>query len=64
MSTTTPALLHDSHLTTTLSPLEQEVLDEYARLLGNMNTVRFFFSLSTSPPLWQIQHLYMGISLS
>ena len=22
-----------------LSPLEQEVLDEYARLLGNMNTV-------------------------
>lgn len=24
----------------TLSPLEQEVLDEYARLLGNLNTVR------------------------
>lgn len=23
-----------------LSPLEQEVLDEYARLLGNLNTVR------------------------
>jgi hypothetical protein len=24
----------------TLTPLEQEVLDEYARLLGNLNTVR------------------------
>jgi DASH complex subunit DAD3 len=24
----------------TLSPLEQEVLDEYARLLGNLNNVR------------------------
>jgi translation initiation factor 2 beta subunit (eIF-2beta)/eIF-5 len=23
----------------TLSPLEQEILDEYARLLGNMNNV-------------------------
>lgn len=29
-----------------LSPLEQEVLDEYARLLGNLNDVRFPFSLS------------------
>lgn len=26
----------------TLSPLEQEVLDEYARLLGNMNNVRTY----------------------
>lgn len=26
----------------TLSPLEQDVLDEYARLLGNMNDVSFF----------------------
>ena len=25
----------------TLSPLEQEVLDEYARLLGNLNNVGF-----------------------
>jgi hypothetical protein len=25
-----------------LSPLEQEVLDEYARLLGNLNHVRLF----------------------
>jgi DASH complex subunit DAD3 len=24
----------------TLTPLEQEVLDEYARLLGNLNNVR------------------------
>lgn len=24
----------------TLSPLEQEILDEYARLLGNLNNVR------------------------
>ena len=31
----------------TLSPLEQEVLDEYARLLGNLNNVR---SLSTYIP--------------
>lgn len=29
-----------------LSPLEQEVLDEYARLLGNLNTVRLLLSLS------------------
>jgi hypothetical protein len=29
-----------SNLDETLSPLEQEVLDEYARLLGNMNNVR------------------------
>jgi DASH complex subunit DAD3 len=29
-------LLHGDE---TLSPLEQEVLDEYARLLGNLNTV-------------------------
>lgn len=32
---TTPADDDDS-----LSPLEQEVLDEYARLLGNLNAVR------------------------
>ena len=29
-----------------LSPLEQEVLDEYARLLGNLNNVGLSFSLS------------------
>jgi DASH complex subunit DAD3 len=29
-----------------LSPLEQEVLDEYARLLGNLNDVRFL-----TPPI-------------
>jgi hypothetical protein len=29
----------------TLSPLEQEVLDEYARLLGNLNTVRLCLRL-------------------
>lgn len=28
-----------------LSPLEQEVLDEYARLLGNLNNVRWHTSL-------------------
>lgn len=25
-----------------LSPLEQEVLDEYAKLVGNLDSVRFF----------------------
>ncbi|KAK2792759.1 hypothetical protein FQN52_002821 [Onygenales sp. PD_12] len=34
--TTTNPLLRENPL---LTPLEQEVLDEYARLLGNMNTV-------------------------
>lgn len=34
-----------------LSPLEQEVLDEYARLLENMNTVRPLSSLSLFSPL-------------
>ena len=34
-----------------LSPLEQEVLDEYARLLGNLNNVRISFpSFSLSVP--------------
>lgn len=44
---------HDLHASTTshrgdfedeesLTPLEQEVLDEYARLLGNLNDVRSF----------------------
>lgn len=33
-------LLHGDE---TLSPLEQEVLDEYARLLGNLNTVRLHY---------------------
>lgn len=28
-----------------LTPLEQEVLDEYARLLGNLNNVRLLSSL-------------------
>ncbi|KAF1989276.1 DASH complex, subunit Dad3, partial [Aulographum hederae CBS 113979] len=34
----------------TLSPLEQEVLEEYARLLGNMNELSAqLASLSTTP---------------
>jgi DASH complex subunit DAD3 len=32
-----------------LTPLEQEVLDEYARLLENLNTVRLSFLLFLSP---------------
>jgi hypothetical protein len=47
-NTTTMASENELHLSTsrgsdtseTLSPLEQEVLDEYARLLGNLNDVR------------------------
>ena len=35
----------------TLSPLEQEVLDEYARLLGNLNHVCTSLFTHTSPPL-------------
>jgi DASH complex subunit DAD3 len=31
----------------TLSPLEQEVLDEYARLLGNLSNVRHTSPLPT-----------------
>jgi DASH complex subunit DAD3 len=31
-----------------LSPLEQEVLDEYARLLGNLNNVRLPYNLNIS----------------
>jgi DASH complex subunit DAD3 len=34
------ALPNDDDGAETLSPLEQEVLDEYARLLGNLNNVR------------------------
>lgn len=34
-----------------LTPLEQEVLDEYARLLGNMNNVRAPHNLCTSGSL-------------
>jgi outer membrane protein OmpA-like peptidoglycan-associated protein len=33
----------------TLTPLEQEVLDEYARLLENLNTVRFIHSFLFFP---------------
>lgn len=32
-----------------LSPLEQEVLDEYARLVGNLDGVSLLFMLSISP---------------
>jgi hypothetical protein len=40
MSTTQPVSSLDGEPThETLSPLEQEILDEYARLLGNMNKV-------------------------
>lgn len=34
----------------TLSPLEQEVLDEYARLLENLNNVRSSLHLSSPSP--------------
>jgi DASH complex subunit DAD3 len=37
-----------------LTPLEQEVLDEYARLLGNLNTVR-------SPPNVPYKHYLVCI---
>jgi DASH complex subunit DAD3 len=33
----------------TLSPLEQEVLDDYARLLGNLNNVRLQSTSNTIP---------------
>ena len=41
-STTAPEFTPSSSTQThaELSPLEQEVLDEYARLLGNLNNVR------------------------
>lgn len=51
---------HDTHFSASqaaamddeesLTPLEQEVLDEYARLLENLNTVRVF-PLSPSFPI-------------
>jgi hypothetical protein len=52
----------------TLSPLEQEVLDEYARLLGNLNEVRFCFrarwtfpsSCSSAPSFNPFWHSLLG----
>lgn len=35
----------------TLTPLEQEVLDEYARLAGNLNDVGASSSLASTSPL-------------
>ncbi|KAK2806434.1 hypothetical protein FQN50_005851 [Emmonsiellopsis sp. PD_5] len=46
-NTTTNPLLRENPL---LTPLEQEVLDEYTRLLGNMNTLSSSLAhLSTRP---------------
>lgn len=43
----------------TLTPLEQEVLDEYARLLENLNTVRLFPpSPTTTFPLSSFQSIH------
>lgn len=36
---------HNGNDAESLTPLEQEVLDEYARLLGNLNDVRHFLAL-------------------
>jgi hypothetical protein len=36
---------------TSLSPLEQQVLDEYVRLAGNLGDVCFSLSLSPSLPI-------------
>jgi DASH complex subunit DAD3 len=46
LQTTLPAAAGENE---TLTPLEQEVLDEYARLLGNLNNVRASVFLSSHP---------------
>lgn len=53
---------HHPHPEELLSPLEQEVLDEYAKLVGNLDDVflSLFFSFSFSP----FSALFLGLSLT
>jgi hypothetical protein len=50
-----PLLALTGRTSASITPLEQEVLDEYARLLKNMNHVRGH----SSPPLRLLEFLYL-----
>jgi hypothetical protein len=50
-----PLLALAGRTSASITPLEQEVLDEYARLLKNMNHVRGH----SSPPLRLLEPLYL-----
>lgn len=54
-------LRNDSSVNGGVTPLEQEVLDEYSRLLGNMNQVSEVLTAafeSTSSPIWHDGHWF------
>ncbi|KAF2267060.1 hypothetical protein CC78DRAFT_512718 [Lojkania enalia] len=45
----------------TLTPLEQEILDEYARLLGNLNTISTLLSTLSANPSAEILDALRGL---
>ncbi|KAI9772540.1 MAG: hypothetical protein M1840_000745 [Geoglossum simile] len=51
-----PPLTHD-----TLTPLEQEILDEYARLLGNMNKLSTTLNDLADSPTAQVLDSLRGL---